>query len=143
VSISLGIQSVNQLKQKYNEEANSILDNLKTKAFLPGLSYDSAEYASKMIGFKEVDSVSTSFSKKQDNSYSVSKQKRELITPDEVRDLDETILIITDNRNPIIDKQDRYYQDKRLLAITQDEMTVEEFFADQIKRQRVIFVSFS
>lgn len=131
VSITLGIQSVNQLKQRYNEEANSILDNLKTKAFLPGLSYDSAEYASKMVGFKEVESLSTSYSKKQDNSYSVSKQKRELLSPDEVRRLaDETILIITDNRNPFIDKQYRYYNDKKMVQATADEMTVEEFLED-------------
>lgn len=131
MSISIYIQSVNQLKQKYGESANSILDNLKTKAFLPGLSYDSAEYASKMLGFKEIKSVSTSFSKKNDNSYSVSAQKRELMTPDEVRRLpDETILIISDNRNAYMDKQNRYFKDKRLLALASDEITVEEFMEE-------------
>ncbi|PDZ94794.1 hypothetical protein CON36_31910 [Bacillus cereus] len=132
MSVSLGIQSVNQLKQRYNEAANTILDNLKTKAFLPGLSYDSAEYASKMLGFKEIKSISTSFSKKNDNSYSVSAQKRELMTPDEVRRLpDETILIISDNRNAYMDKQSRYYKDKRLLALASQELTVEEYLGDE------------
>lgn len=132
MSVSLGIQSVNQLKQRYNEAANTILDNLKTKAFLPGLSYDSAEYASKLLGFKEIKSVSTSFSKKNDNSYSVSAQKRELLTPDEVRRLpDETILIISDNRNGFQDKQNRYYKDKRLLSLASQEITVEEYLEDE------------
>jgi len=131
MSISLGIQSINQLKQRYNEAANTILDNLKTKAFLPGLSYDSAEYASKLLGFKEIKSVSTSFSQKNDNSYSVSAQKRELLTPDEVRRLpDETILIISDNRNGFMDKQQRYYKDKRLLALASQEITVEEMLGE-------------
>lgn len=131
MSISLGIQSTNQLKQRYNEAANTILDNLKTKAFLPGLSYDSADYASKLMGFKEIKSVSTSFSKSNDNSYSVSAQKRELMTPDEIRRLpDETILIISDNRNAFMDKQNRYYKDKRMLALTSQELTVEEMLGD-------------
>ncbi len=132
ISISIGIQSINQLKQRYNEAANTILDNLKTKAFLPGLSYDSAEYASKLLGFKEIKSISTSYSKKNDNSYSVSAQKRELLTADEVRRLpDETILIISDNRNGFMDKQQRYYKDKRMLALTSQELTVEELFGEE------------
>lgn len=132
ISISIMIQSINQLNQRYNEAAKTILDNLKTKAFLPGLSYDSAEYASKLLGFKEIQSVSTSFSKKSDTSFSVSAQKRELMTPDEVRRLgDNEILIITDNKNGFLDKQNRYYQDKKLLSLTSNELTVEEFFEEE------------
>jgi type IV secretion system protein VirD4 len=118
MSLSLGIQSINQLKQRYNDAAVSLLDNLKTKFFLPGLAYESAEYASKLVGFREIDTTSTSFGK--DNiSHSVSKQKRELLTPDEVRRLaDETALIITDNRNPFIDKQCRYYKNPKMVQAT-------------------------
>jgi len=127
MSLSLGIQSINQLKQRYNEAAISLLDNLKTKFFLPGLAYESAEYASKLVGFKEIDTTSTSFGK--DNiSHSVSKQKRELLTPDEVRRLpDETMLIITDNRNPFIDKQCRYYKIDKMLKATENETDISDY----------------
>lgn len=127
MSLSLGIQSINQLKQRYNDAAVSLLDNLKTKFFLPGLAYESAEYASKLVGFREIDTTSTSFGK--DNiSHSVSKQKRELLTPDEVRRLaDETTLIITDNRNPFIDKQCRYYKNPKMVQATKKEMDISEY----------------
>lgn len=128
ISISVGIQSINQLKSKYGKESQSILDNLKTKAFLPGLSHDSAEFASKLIGATEIESMSTSISQNKERSYSLSTQKRELLTPDEVRRLpDEKILIVTDNRNPIIDDQNRFYKNKRLLAITENELDLDDF----------------
>lgn len=119
ISLSLGIQSVNQLKQRYGEAAETILDNLKTKFALPGLSYNSAEYISKLMGFKEIKTTSTSYGKDSVN-HSVSQQKRELLTPDEVRRLeDETMIVISDNRNPFIDEQYRYYKDKNLLRLTE------------------------
>lgn len=134
MSLSLGIQSINQLKQRYNEAAISLLDNLKTKFFLPGLAYDSAEYASKLVGFREVDTTSTSFGK--DNvSHSVSKQKRELLTPDEVRRLaDETTLIIADNRNPFMDKQCRYYKNEKMLKATKSTLDINEYI-NQLRKE--------
>lgn len=128
MSIAIGIQSINQIKQRYGQEAAvSIMDNLKTKFFLPGLSYESAEYASKMVGFKEMSTTSTSFAK--DNiSHSVSQQKRELLTPDEIRRLpDETLLIVTDNRNPFRDEQYRYYKDPKMLRLTELELDLDAY----------------
>lgn len=135
MSIAIGIQSVNQIKQRYGQEAAvSIMDNLKTKFFLPGLSYESAEYASKMIGFKEISTTSTSFSK-ESTSHSVSKQKRELLTPDEIRRLeDETMVIITDNRNPFRDEQCRFYKDRKMLSLTEQVLDLDAFILDMRKK---------
>lgn len=128
MGIAIGIQSVNQIKQRYGQEAAvSIMDNLKTKFFLPGLSYESAEYASKMVGYKEISTTSTSFGK--DNvSHSVSQQKRELLTPDEIRRLpDETMLIVTDNRNPFRDHQYRFYKDPKMLQLTKLQLNLDDY----------------
>lgn len=134
MSLSLGIQSVNQLKQRYNEASISLLDNLKTKFFFPGLSFESAEYASKMIGFKEINTTSTSYGAKKDVSHSVSKQKRELLTPDEIRRLeDETLLIVSDNRNPFKDLQYRYYKDKKMVELASKELDINEYVVRQRK----------
>lgn len=127
MSVTVGIQSTNQLKQRYGEASETILDNLKTKFALPGLAYQSAEYISKLVGFKEVSTTSTSYGK-DSVSHSVSKQKRELLTPDEVRRLeDETMVIISDNRNPFIDNQFRYYKDKDMLRLTNMEIDLDDY----------------
>jgi type IV secretion system protein VirD4 len=128
ISISIGIQSINQLKQRYGQEAAiSIMDNLKTKFVLPGLAYDSAKYISDLIGFREVDTTSASFGK-DTISHSTSKQKRELLTPDEIRRLpDLSTLIITDNRNPFMDQQPRYYMDPKMLKMTEQEMDIDQY----------------
>lgn len=131
MSFSLGLQSINQLSQRYQNASGSILDNLKTKFLLPGLSFESAEFASKMIGDREISTMSTSYGKEA-NSHSVQKQKRALLSPDEIRRLeDETMLIVCDNKNPFIDKQPRYYKNKRMLDQTQNEMDIERFVTEQ------------
>ena len=128
MSLALGIQSINQLKQNYGqEESGSILDNLKTKCILPGSSFDTAQYFSQMAGFKEISTTSTSFAK--DNlSHSVSAQKRELLTADEIRRLpDGSALIISDNRNVLMENQLRYYENERMLKLTEYIMDIDEF----------------
>jgi type IV secretion system protein VirD4 len=128
MSISLGIQSLNQIKQNYgNEEALSIMDNLKIKVSLPGLSYDSANVFSQLIGFKEISTTSTSFGK-DTISHSTSSQKRELMTADEIRRIpDEQLVAVIDNRNPIMLQQIRYYKDEKMLKQTKNELDLDEY----------------
>lgn len=128
MSFALGIQSLNQIKQVYGqEESVSILENLKTKFAFPGLGFESAKYMSDLIGSKEISTTSTSFGK--DNlSHSVSKQKRELLTPDEIRRIpDEHLVAVVDNRNPIMTQQMRYYKDQKMLKLTQEEMDIDDY----------------
>jgi type IV secretion system protein VirD4 len=128
MSLALGIQSFNQLKQNYGqEESGSIWDNLKIKCALPGLSHESANMFSQLVGFKEISTTSTSFGK--DNlSHSVSNQKRELLTSDEVRRIpDNQMLTVADNRNPLFLTQLRYYLDEKMLKQTENTLDLDDY----------------
>jgi len=128
MSISIGIQSINQLKQKYGQETTgTILDNLKTKIILPGSAYETAEYYSKLIGNEEISTYGSSDSRGK-KSFSESKTRRELYSPDEIRRLpDGKVLIVTDNKNPFLDDQDRYYENPRYLELTKKEADVDQY----------------
>ena len=124
IGISVGIQGVEQLKRNYGEEnANDIMNNLKTKMVFSGLTGASAQYVSDLAGVTTVEtkSYSTNNGQGQDMFTSMFTQnvqksgtRRELITPDEVRRMPEDeILIIAHNRNPVYDKKNVYYKQKR------------------------------
>lgn len=125
IGISIGLQGVEQLKRNYGEDnANDILNNLKSKVFFSGLTGDSAKYASDLAGFGTVESknYSTGDSGSQDflsglfkgPNVSVSGVRRELYTPDEIRRLaDDKVLIIAHNRNPVQDNKNTYYTQNR------------------------------
>jgi len=99
LSFMICLQSITQLKQIYGEyNAKSILNNLKTKVILPGLSdLETLNYISDLCGFTAI---------KKDDKDLVKK----LFTADEIRRLeDNTALLIMDNKLPIVDKQNTYY----------------------------------
>lgn len=135
MSLAIGIQSINQLKQNYGqEESGSIIDNLKIKVALPGLSHESANLFSQLIGFKEISTTSTSFGK-NNLSHSVSSQKRELLSPDEIRRIpDGKLLMVADNKNPFWDMQYRFYLDDKMLKQTENTLNVDEYVIDLRKK---------
>lgn len=127
IGISIGIQGIEQLKNNYGENnANTILNNLKTKVFYPGLAMETAKYASDLSGYGTVESKNYSSGDssgknvienliKGDN-ISTSGVRRELYTSDEIRRLaDGKLLIIAHNRNPVEDDQNIYYTQKKYL----------------------------
>lgn len=129
MSISLGIQSINQLKQRYGPETSgTILDNLKTKMILPGSAYETANYYSQLIGSEEISTYSTSDQGKNLKSYSESKTKRELFSPDELRRLPNAkVLIVTDNKNPFMDDQNRYYENQKFIDLTSQKANIDDY----------------
>lgn len=118
LSLTVGIQGIEQLHQNYGKEnGDSILNNLKSKIFYPGLAPATAQIASQLCGYTTVATESTSEGKeKGSRSTSTSYQRRELMDADEIRRLpgDEVLLVIH-NREPVIDKQNKYYEDKTFL----------------------------
>ncbi|WP_456364098.1 VirD4-like conjugal transfer protein, CD1115 family [Priestia aryabhattai] len=128
MSISIGIQSINQLKQRYGQETSgTILDNLKTKLILPGSAYETSEYYSKLIGSEEISTFGSSDSS-GGKSFSESKTRRELYSPDEIRRLpDGKVLIVTDNKNPFLDDQNRYYENQMYLNLTKKEADIDQY----------------
>ncbi len=135
IGIALGIQSLNQLKSKYEKSADTILDNLKTKFIFPGLSNDSSKYFSEMLGQTEITTTNASYG--NELVINTSKQTRPLLTPDEIRTLaDETLITIIDNKNPFQDEQLRYYKDDNLLKLSEDELDLNSYIIEQAEGQR-------
>lgn len=119
LSLTVGIQGIEQLYQNYGKEnGDSILNNLKSKIFYPGLAPATAQVASQLSGFTTVAVKSKSEGKeKNSKSTSMSYQRRELLDADEVRRLPgDEILLVLHNREPLIDKQNRYYENKTFLS---------------------------
>ncbi len=111
ISMNICLQSITQLFQVYGREnGKAILNNLKTKMALPGLSdIETTNYLSNLCGNKEITICNTNVTK-QSTTHSYSKTKIKLFEDSELRCLnDEEILIITSNKQPILSIQDRYY----------------------------------
>lgn len=118
LSLTVGIQGIEQLHQNYGKEnGDSILNNLKSKIFYPGLGPTTAQIASQMTGYTTVEVKSQSQGKeKGSKSTSTSYQRRELFDVDEIRRIpSDEILLILHNREPLLDKQNKYYQNKYFL----------------------------
>lgn len=112
ISMNICLQSITQLFQIYGREnGKAILNNLKTKMILPGLSdIETNDYLSDLCGNKEITVCNTNVNK-QSTTHSYSKTKIKLFENSELRCLeDNQILIITSNKQPILAYQNRYYE---------------------------------
>ncbi|MBN1040057.1 type IV secretory system conjugative DNA transfer family protein [Clostridium botulinum] len=111
ISMNICLQSITQLFQTYGmANGKAILNNLKTKIILPGLSdSDTTNYLSNLCGNKEITICNTNVNK-QNITHSYSKTKIKLFEDSELRCLDDDqVLIITSNKQPILSIQNRYY----------------------------------
>ncbi len=119
IGISIALQGMEQLKQNYGQDnAYNILNNMKTKLFYSGLTGSSADYVSQLAGYTTIQTESVSSQKgmdgKKNDSKTISDQRRELITPDEIRRLpDDEILIIAHNKNIVKGKVNSYFNQKK------------------------------
>lgn len=121
ISLSLGLQGMEQLKENYGDDkASNLLNNLKTKVIFSGLTGESAEYVSELTGVTTVETKSFSKNSGQGfdiigtTSKSASATQRKLYTPDEIRRLpDDKVLIIAHNRDPVEDKKNSWFKLKK------------------------------
>lgn len=117
MGLAIGLQGVEQLKQKYGEDkADNLLNNLKTKIFLSGLSLTSCEYASSFCGTAtiEQENVSRSFLGLLPDKKMKSYAERSVMTPDEVRRLDPNkALIISDYLEAALIDKVVYYKETK------------------------------
>lgn len=112
VSLVVCLQGITQLQQVYGHDTSkSILNNLKTKIVLPGVTdIDTLNYISSLCGVKEINTKSTSYSGEKESS-NYSKSKKKIFEDGELRTLeDDTVLIISSNKMPVIDDLTVYYQ---------------------------------
>lgn len=90
ISVSIIIQNLAQLKALFEKQWESIVGNCDEFLYLGGNEQSTHEYVSKLLGKETIDTNSYGQSKGRSGSYSTNWQLagRELMTPDEVRMLD-------------------------------------------------------
>lgn len=102
------LQNISQLKALFKDDWEGIIGNADTLVYLGGNEQSTHEYISKLLGKETISTTSSSQSKGRSGSFSQSTQQtgRELMTPDEVRLLDnrKAIVFIRGER-PVIDQK--------------------------------------
>ena len=99
ISFSVILQNLDQLEAIYEKSYETIMGNCDTHVFLGSNSYKTLEYFSKALGEKTIERDSVSVNRDRQNwktGKSVSDQvmARALMTPDELRRLDNDLCII-------------------------------------------------
>lgn len=106
ISVSIILQNLAQLKALYKDEWESIVGNCDMFLYLGGNEQSTHKYVSELLGKETLDTNTYGLSKGRSGSYSINYQQtgRELLTPDEVRLLDNryAILFIRGER-PVLD----------------------------------------
>lgn len=103
------LQNISQLKALFKDDWEGIIGNADTLLYLGGNEQSTHEYVSKLLGKETISTTSSSQSKGRSGSYSRSTQQtgRELLTPDEVRMLDNSkALVFIRGERPVMD--DKY-----------------------------------
>ena len=104
------LQNISQLKALFKDDWEGIIGNADTLVYLGGNEQSTHEYISKLLGKETIRTSSSSQSKGRSGSYSQSTQQtgRELMTPDEVRLLDnrKAMVFIRGERPVIYEKYD-------------------------------------
>lgn len=110
IFVSIILQNLAQLKALFEKQWESIVGNCDTFLYLGGNEQSTHEYVSKQLGKATIDTNTYGHSKGRNGSYSVNDQSaaRELMTPDEVRLLDNSkcILLLRGERPVFDDKYD-------------------------------------
>lgn len=103
------LQNISQLKALFKDDWEGIIGNADTLLYLGGNEQSTHEYVSKLLGKETISTTSSSQSRGRSGSYSRSTQQtgRELLTPDEVRMLDNSkALVFIRGERPVMD--DKY-----------------------------------
>ncbi len=102
------LQNISALKALFKDDWEGLLGNADTMIYLGGNEQSTHKYISEMLGKETLDTRNRSQSKGKNGSFSVSYQQtgRELMTPDEVRAMDNAYAIVfIRGERPVIDKK--------------------------------------
>lgn len=96
ISVSIIIQNLAQLKALFEKQWESIVGNCDEFLYLGGNEQSTHEYVSKLLGKETIDTNTYGQSRGRTGSYSINWQLtgRELLTPDEVRMLDNRFALL-------------------------------------------------
>ena len=120
ISFSVILQNIDQLEAVYEKSYETIMGNCDTHVFLGSNSYKTVEYFSKALGEKTIERDSISVNRDRQNwrtGKSVSDQvmARALMTPDELRRMDNDLCIIYEKGiKPV--KANKFYYFKHPMA---------------------------
>lgn len=106
ISVSVILQNLSQLKALFDRQWESIIGNSDEFLYLGGNEQSTHEYISKMLGKETIDVSSKGKSKGKSGGSSENWQKsgRELMTPDEVRMMDnKSALLFIRGEKPVTD----------------------------------------
>ncbi len=114
ISFSVILQNIDQLEAVYEKSYETIMGNCDTHLFLGSNSFKTVEYFSKALGEKTIGRDSVSINKDKKNSKtgkSISDQvmARPLMTPDELRRMDNDLCIIYEKGIKPVKAQKFYY----------------------------------
>ena len=116
ISFSVILQNIDQLEAVYEKSYETIMGNCDTHVFLGSNSFKTVEYFSKQLGEKTIGRDSISINKDKQNhrtgkSLSDQVMARALMTPDELRRLDNDLCIIFEKGlKPVKAKKFYYYE---------------------------------
>ena len=102
------LQNISQLKELFKDSWEGIIGNADAFLYLGGNEQSTHKYISELLGKETIDTLSTSQSKGRNGSYSKNRQQtgRELMTPDEVRMLDNrNAILLLRGEPPVIDRK--------------------------------------
>lgn len=108
ISASIIIQNLAQIKALFKDTWETIPGNCDSLLYLGGNETTTHEYISKMLGKETIDTQSHGQSRGRNGSASINTQQagRELLTPDEVRLLDNAdALLFLRGEHPVRDKK--------------------------------------
>ena len=106
ISVSIIIQNIAQLKALFEKQWESIVGNCDEFLYLGGNEQSTHEYVSKLLGKETIDTNTYGRNKGRNGSYTTNWQiaGRELMTPDEVRMLDNKYaLLFIRGERPVMD----------------------------------------
>lgn len=122
ISFSVILQNLDQLEATYEKSYETIIGNCDTHVFLGSNSYKTVEYFSKALGEKTIgrDSISINRDRKYfktGQSTSDSVMARALMTPDELRRMDNDLCIIFEKGiKPVKANKFYYFKNKKMVT---------------------------
>ena len=102
------LQNISQLKALFKDDWEGIIGNADSFLYLGGNEQSTHKYISELLGKETIDTKTSSQSKGRNGSYSQNFQQtgRELMTPDEVRRLDnKNAIVLIRGEKPVMDEK--------------------------------------
>lgn len=108
IMATIVLQNISQLKALFKDDWEGIIGNADSFVYLGGNEQSTHKYVSELLGKETIDTRTTSQSKGHNGSFSQNFQQtgRELMTPDEVRMLDnKNAIVLIRGEPPVIDQK--------------------------------------